>query len=153
MLQDLGSRDPRFVGLVREVRDELLKCANTSQADGFEAIIIQGAGTMCVESVVSSVVPASGRLLVCSNGAYGERIATMCAYHGIAHDVVRADRENRAVAPAAVEAALAARDDYTHVAVIHHETTAGTLNDIDAMLRSLCAGQRHTGGHGEGRPP
>lgn len=139
MMRDLGSRDPQFVAMVREVRDELLKVAGTSQDAGYEAIIIQGAGTMCVESVVSSVVPGDGRLLVCSNGAYGERIATMCEYHGIPHDILRAEGENLAVAPAAVEAALAKRGDYTHVAAVHHETTAGTLNDVAAIGRIVRA--------------
>lgn len=131
MLRDLGSRDPQFVGLVREVRSELLKLANTSQEEGYEAVIVQGAGTMTVESVISSVIPPEGRLLVCSNGAYGDRIATMCEYHGIPHDVLRS-HEARAVSPAAIGEQLE-KADYSHVAVIHHETTAGTLNDIEAI--------------------
>ena len=118
---------------------------------------------MTVESVIGSVIPASsdgGKLLVLSNGAYGERIGKMAAMLGIDHDVVKFGRlaapcpfsrvnvaaapcpqvflilllstatgETEAVDVEAVKATLA-KTKYTHVAVIHHETTAGVLNDI-----------------------
>jgi len=140
MLRDLGSRDPQFIELVRSVRSELLTLADTSQEAGYECVLVPGSGTTTVESVVSSVIPPGGRLLVVSNGAYGDRIATMCAYHGIAHDVLRS-HEARAVSPAAVAAHLAAKPAgyYGHVAMIHHETTAGTLNDVDAVGKLLHA--------------
>ena len=139
MLRDLGSRDPQFISLVREVREELLKLANTSQEDGSECVLVPGSGTTTVESVFSSAVPRQGgRVLVVSNGAYGDRIATMLGYYGIDHQVLRS-HESRAVDPDAVADTLAreggGRDGgkFTHVAVVHHETTAGTLNDIAAI--------------------
>ncbi|KAH8065987.1 serine-pyruvate transaminase [Aureococcus anophagefferens] len=47
----------------------------------------------------------------------------------------------RAVSPAAVAAHLAAKPAgyYGHAAMIHHETTAGTLNDVDAVGKLLHA--------------
>ena len=94
---------------------------------------------MTVESVVGSVIPApsaGGKLLVLSNGAYGERLAKMASMYGIDHDVVRFG-ETEAVDVSVVEATLA-KTQYTHVAVIHHETTAGTLNDIKGECECEC---------------
>ena len=84
-----------------------------------------------VESVLTSVVapPAEGgRLLVASNGAYGERIATTAKRAGIANKVLRFE-ENEAVNPQALSEELQLAE-YSHLAVIHHETTAGVLNPI-----------------------
>ena len=137
MQVDLGSRDNSMISVVREIRTELLAMGHVSQETGYECVLMQGSGTACVESVLTSVVPRDGRLLVLSNGAYGERIAKMATISGIAHRIVRfAERE--AVCPAAAERALG-EEAYTHVAVIHHETTAGALNPIEeigAVLRA-----------------
>lgn len=133
--RDLGSRDPAFVnGAIKFVREELLQMAHTSMAKGYECAIIQGSGTFAVESVVSSVVgsPESGdRLLVVSNGAYGKRMAKMCEIYGIAHDVISYE-ETDGPTPADIRKALSSKK-YSHVGVIHHETTAGTLNPIKAI--------------------
>ena len=90
---------------------------------------------MQVESVVTSVVPDSGRLLILSNGAYGKRLALIAERHGIDHCVVSAS-EREIITPSAVEAELlraaAANGEraYSHVVVVHHETTSGILNPM-----------------------
>lgn len=81
--------------------------------------------------MLSSVIPANGRLLLVINGAYGDRMAKMAEMCGIPYEVLRFP-EDRAVEPEAVAEALAA-SKFTHVAVVHHETTAGTLNDLAAI--------------------
>ena len=68
-LRDVGSRDSELLAVVREIRAELLRLANTSTEAGYEAILLQGSGTFAVEAVISSVVPPQGTLLVVSNGA------------------------------------------------------------------------------------
>ena len=132
MQVDLGSRDSKFIDVIQSVRDELLGMARTSQADGHECVLMQGSGTFCVESVISSVIPASGKLLVLSNGAYGERIGQMCKIHKIDHEVISYGERG---APNAADAAAAVLADpsITHVACIHHETTSGALNPAQAI--------------------
>ena len=39
-----------------------------------------------VESMMATVVPQAGRVLVVENGVYGERIAQICAQYRIAHE-------------------------------------------------------------------
>ena len=151
MLVDYGSRDPAFISLVQECRDGLLAMAGASQAAGYECVLMQGSGTFAIESVVGSVVPppeAGGRILVCSNGAYGDRMAEMCRYYGIDHELLRFG-ERETVCPDAVARALAGEGEggaapFTHVGCIHHETTAGTLNDIPAIGAAVAA-HTHSG--------
>eukprot|EP00936_MAST-01D_sp_MAST-1D-sp1_P000815 g815.t1 len=140
MLVDLGSRDQRMMGVIEDIRHGLLDMAHTSQAKGYECVIMQGSGTFAVESVLSSVVPApeqSGRLLIASNGVYGERMAAMCGYYGIAHHVLRFSEHERVCADTLAdvlrEEGTGGAGAFTHVAAVHHETTAGTLNDVSAL--------------------
>ena len=51
--ENIAKRDE----VIQEVRDNLLELGHVSQADGYECVLMQGSGTMCVESVLSSVVP------------------------------------------------------------------------------------------------
>src|SRR5579862_2777785 len=83
MLHDAGSRDAAFLATIREIRSRLLALAGVSQEAGYECVLMQGSGTFAIESVISSVIPADGRLLVLVNGAYGRRIVQMARIHGI----------------------------------------------------------------------
>jgi 2-aminoethylphosphonate-pyruvate transaminase len=134
MLHDVGSRDPAFIQLVRNIREQLLKLGGVSREAGYEAILIQGSGTFGVESVISSVLPREGKLLAIVNGAYGERIVVMAARHGIPTTVLRTD-EDRLPSLDATEAALKGDRQITHVAAAHCETTTGILNPVEATGR------------------
>lgn len=130
MLHDAGSRDPQFIALVRSIRERLLQLGSVRRETGYEAILIQGSGTFGVESVISSVLPREGKLLVIINGAYGERIATMAARHNITTTILRSD-ENRLPDLAAIDRVLGADTAITHVVAVHCETTAGILNPVE----------------------
>lgn len=142
MQRDLGSRSPEMVGAIVEIRNELLKMAHVSPNAGYECVLMQGSGTFAVESVVSSVVPAAGRLLILSNGSYGRRIVQMAECHAIEHTVI-AVSERDTIAPSAVEAELlraaaaAGERAYSHVAIIHHETTSGILNPMHEIGEAI----------------
>ncbi|HWA95887.1 MAG TPA: 2-aminoethylphosphonate--pyruvate transaminase [Terracidiphilus sp.] len=130
MLCDMGSRDPEFLRVVREIREQLLEIAGV--ADTFEAVLMQGSGTYVVESVISSAIPRNGKLLALVNGAYGRRIAQIAKIHGI-DTVVLELPENRKFTSADVKQKLAETPGVTHVAVVHCETTTGILNAIEEI--------------------
>jgi len=141
MLRDFGSRDSTMVSVIKDIRERLLHMAHVSQEIGYESVLQQGSGTFIVESVVGTVVPPpakGGRILVVSNGAYGLRMAKMCKIYGIDHELVHYDETQ---APTAEEVIAKLQDNkgqrYTHVGIIHHETTAGTLNPIEAIGRAI----------------
>ncbi len=128
MLRDIGSRDFEFVEIVRNIRYRLLELGGVKPGV-YEAILIQGSGTFAVESVISSVIPPDGKLLVIVNGAYGRRIEQMARVLKIAC-VALTFSEDSQPELSEVEAALAADPQITHVAVVHCETTTGLINPI-----------------------
>jgi 2-aminoethylphosphonate-pyruvate transaminase len=131
MLHDLGSRDSSFIKAVRDIRDELLALGHVSQAKGYETVIMQGSGTFGVESVISSVVPRSGKLLVLINGAYGERIAKMASIHKIPYEALVCDEDQTPDLQKTEE--LLTSGSFTHMVIVHCETTSGIFNPIDAF--------------------
>lgn len=132
MLLDLGSRDTVFLSTVRRIRAQLLDIAGVPEPGGFEAILMQGSGTFGVESVISSVIPPNGRLLVAINGAYGKRIAHIARVSKIAVTELCAP-ENTPIEAAEVEGALRAHPEVDAVAIVHCETTTGLVNPVHAI--------------------
>jgi 2-aminoethylphosphonate-pyruvate transaminase len=133
MLHDAGSRDRGFIEVVRNIRRRLLAIGGAaSPDDGYECVLMQGSGTFAIESVISSAIPRDGRLLVLVNGAYGRRIAQVARVHGIETHTIDTP-ENKKITADAVAQHLAANPAYTHVAIVHCETTTGILNPIDEV--------------------
>jgi len=102
-IPDAGSWHFEFNAIVRRVRESLLKLAELTAGDGFEAISMQG-GTFGVESVIASVIPPQGWLLILANGAYGVRIAKIAAHLRIDHRVLRSEEDTVPVAQQAASA-------------------------------------------------
>ena len=134
MQRDLGSRDTEFIDLVARIRSELLMTAGVSKESGYEAVLMQGSGTFAIESVLSSVIPPNGRLLVLANGAYGERMLQIAERLKIATTAQRWP-ENESPDPETVVKLLAGESRPTHIAIVHLETTTGILNPIDEIAR------------------
>ena len=132
MLHDAGSWHFEFNALVATLRSRLLSIAGVSQAQGWEAILLQGSGTYGVEAVFQTCVARSGKVAVLANGAYGNRIAQMLERASIEHVVLRTP-EDKPVDPAALEIALSADKAITHVAMVHCETTTGILNSLESV--------------------
>ena len=130
--------------MVREIRERLLAIGGAAPGGDYECVLMQGSGTFAIESVISSAIPRGGRLLVLVNGAYGRRIAQMARVHGIdsGDDGGGGEPQDRA---RAVAERLAAAPGYTHVAVVHCETTTGILNPDRGNRRG--GGARRSGVH------
>lgn len=132
MQRDIGSRDGEFIELVAGIRTELLGLASVSRENGYEAVLIQGSGTFGLESVISSVIPADGRIVILANGAYGERMAAIAERLKISTRLARWP-EDQSPDPATVRRLMAEEPMATHVAIVHCETTTGILNPLDEI--------------------
>ncbi|MCA7898229.1 2-aminoethylphosphonate aminotransferase [Burkholderia cepacia] len=127
---DLCHRESEFFDLQDEARARLVAAYELDPAE-WTAALMTGSGTAAVESMIAALVPRDGKLLVIENGVYGERITQIATQYGIAHEVLKHEWMQ---APDLAQ--IAARLDaggYSHVAVIHHETTTGRLNDLGAI--------------------
>lgn len=132
---DLCHRESEFFDLQEEARTRLLQVYQLSPSE-WQAVLITGSGTAAVESMITSLVPENGKVLVIENGTYGERITQIASRYRIAHETLKHDW----LLPPDLDriaASLDANTGITHVAVIHHETTSGRLNNLRA-LAAVC---------------
>jgi len=134
-LEDMCHREPEFTELQTAVRGKLLSVYGLDPA-GWVPVVMGGSGTLAVEAMLSSLVPPDGRLLVLENGVYGERMSEIARRHGIAatplHFEVGAELDIERV-----RRALMSQERFTHLAVVHHETTTGRLNAL-SPLGAIC---------------
>ena len=128
MLRDLGSRDFEFLAAVRDIRRRLLGLAGVSSAE-CEAIPVQGSGTFALESVIGSVIPPAGKILIAANGAYGRRLVQIASALKIANAAIEWE-EQQPADPIEIERALASDPSFTHAAVVHCETSTGIINPV-----------------------
>ncbi len=131
-LHDYGSRDSHFIAVNRRMRETLVDI--TGGRGSHVCVPLQGSGTFVVEAMLGSFVPRDGKVLILINGAYGKRLAKICQVMG--RDAVTQETpEDVPNDPEALERALAADPEITHVAAVHCETTSGILNPIEQIAR------------------
>ena len=131
---DLCHRESEYFDLQDEARARLLAVYGLDPAQ-WTVALMTGSGTAAVDSMVASLPPSGARVLVVENGVYGERMTQMCAQYRIGHEALHG-QWLQAPDLERIEQRLAG-GGFTHVAVVHHETTTGRLNDIGA-LSALC---------------
>ena len=135
--EDLCHREPEFTRIQEAVLSGLVAVYDCDP-HAWQSIALGGSGTVAMEAMVASLLPADGSLLVLENGVYGERLSNIAGIHGIENTAVRAEW-GAPIDLAAVEAALSS-GDFTHLAMVHHETTTGRLNPV-VPVADLC--RRH----------
>jgi len=130
LLRDWCTWDDDYnLGVVTPIREGLVKMASASRPEDYTCVLMQGSGTFSVESMIGSVVPDDGKLLVLANGAYGDRLAKITAYLKIDHVV----HDSGELAPPDLDLLnkrLAEDSAITHLVVVHNETTTGMMNPL-----------------------
>lgn len=133
MLVDHCTWDDDYKAITQDIRANLLELAHCDP-DTYTTVLMQGSGTFGVESVLTSVIGTDEKVLICANGAYGERQADICRHAGIAYTLYR-EPNDRIPDAGRVEAILDEDPSITHVSMVHSETTSGLLNDIETVAR------------------
>src|SRR4051812_11089460 len=134
---DLCHRESEFYDLQDGIRARLLDAFGVK--DAYTSVILTGSGTAMVEAMIASGVPENGKLLVMQNGVYGDRIARMAKAHGIACYVVECPITKRHDLEV-VDTKLRG-EKYSALAVVHHETTTGLLNDL-GPIAEMCRNRK-----------
>lgn len=132
---DLCHREVEFTALQSSIRSQLLQIYDLSPED-WAAILLTGSGTSAMEAMLTSLVPQSGKVLIIENGVYGERLSKIAEIYGIDHERISLPWGEK-IDPLAIEIRLDRDKSISHLAVVHHETTTGRLNDIET-LGELC---------------
>ncbi len=132
---DLCHREQEFIELQNRIRMDLLDVYALNHED-WASILFTGSGTSALEAMMTSFVPAHGKVLIIENGVYGERLSKIAKIHDLDH-VVMHHEWGEAINLEKLEGELQYHEELSHVAVVHHETTSGRLNNIDAITE-LC---------------
>ena len=132
---DLCHREQEFAALSATIQRNLLKVYSLPENE-WAAILITGSGTAAMEAMLTSCVPENGKVLIIENGVYGERLAKIAKVHDLSYTKLH-HQWQQAIDLQQLEAILKEDKALKQVAVVHHETTTGRLNDI-AALAEIC---------------
>ena len=94
---------------------------------------MQGSGTFGVESVISSLIPVdncTNKLLVISNGKYGDRILKISEKNKV-NSVCYKSEPNIELNYKDIEDIICNNNNIKYVAMVHHETSTGQINNIN----------------------
>jgi len=94
-----------------------------------EPFIVAGAGTLSMEMALLNTAGPGDRILVLSQGYFGERMAQICRAFGFEHDVL-ASEWGRAVTPRELDARLKDKS-YNVVACTHVDTSTGACAPVE----------------------
>lgn len=138
VVPDICPREAEFGRLLVCVSEQLTGLV--ADPDLYTTVLFGGSGTAAVESMLSSSVGTDAVVIV-NNGAYGKRMCDIAETYGITF-LEFTSSPTDAIDLAALEAfILASPHKVSHLAVVHHETTTGLLNDI-ATIGELCGKHR-----------
>jgi len=133
---DLCHRETEFADLQNTIRHDLLNVYPLPE-EKWAAILMTGSGTAAMEAMMTSLVPDHGKVLIIENGVYGERLSKIAEIHQINHMTLHHEW-GAAIDLKLLEDELRYHEGLSHVAVVHHETTTGRLNDM-AGIAKVCS--------------
>ena len=123
---------PEMAADLSEALENLKKTVFCASGEPF---IIAGAGTLAMEIALLNVAEKGDRVLILSQGYFGDRMGQICDSFGIANDVIRSPW-GKAVLPGELAAALS-RKVYDVVSVTHVDTSTGACAPIKAFADIL----------------
>ncbi|ALC89297.1 2-aminoethylphosphonate--pyruvate aminotransferase [Bacillus sp. FJAT-18017] len=133
MLFDRCTWDNDYKIITQKIRAKLLELAGAGKEE-YTTVLMPGSGTFAVEAVMNTAISDQDKVLILTNGAYGERIVKMAQYIGlafreysVAYNEVPDEEEIRMI--------LKEDPDITHVVMVHCETTTGILNPIEMISK------------------
>lgn len=123
-----GHTDPRFVSIYKSAIEKTKKMLNT---DG-EVFVVSGSGTLAMEMALVNTVAPGEKILIISQGFFGDRFIKLAEAFGIYVDVLQSEW-GKQVHPDAVEEKLA-EENYKAVTITHADTSTGVAADLDALV-------------------
>ncbi len=128
--QDICHREEEFSTLLKNIHQKLLDAFVDNE--DYLPIVISASGTAAVESAITSALPPNKKILIVKNGVYGERISEIArAYQLNTIELEFSWTEQPSILE--IETTLKNNPSIELVALVHHETTTGLLNPIEAI--------------------
>lgn len=134
IVPDICPREAEFGQLLENISTELTRLV--ADPRHYTTVLFGGSGTAAVESMISSI-PDHDKMVIINNGAYGKRMCEIAKTYGLNYSEF-ASPPCEAIDLNALEKFIkASSQPVSYLAVVHHETTTGLLNDIRA-IGELC---------------
>jgi 2-aminoethylphosphonate-pyruvate transaminase len=134
MLIDYAMDGQRIERDIAFCRDYLLQLANAYGLG--TAVPLAGSATGANEAVIQTFLRPGDKLLVYSNGVFGDRLAAICTAMGISHQLIRT-APTEPLSTMQLRTALLSDTQITHAMVVHCETSSGIINPIQEIA-DLC---------------
>jgi 2-aminoethylphosphonate-pyruvate transaminase len=134
MLHDYASGEQKMLEAIAFCRQYILGLSNG--AGTHTAVPIVGSGTSGNEAAIGTLVPENGKLLIHTNGVYGDRLVEIARKIRVPYTSFRTAPFTPPTAKQ-FEEMLAADPAITHVMIVHCETSTGILNPIEEIA-ALC---------------
>ncbi|MCL2456713.1 MAG: 2-aminoethylphosphonate--pyruvate transaminase [Defluviitaleaceae bacterium] len=129
LLRDWCTWDDDYnTDIVQNIRRRLTALA-TADTENYTTVLMQGSGSFTVEATLGTAVPADGKILIITNGAYGDRMVQMAEVLKL-NFVKYALTETEMPCPQKLTEMLESDPSITHVSLVHCETTTGMLNPL-----------------------
>ena len=129
MAQETRSHtDPRFTKIYKHAIEQTRDMFKT---DG-EVFVIAGSGTVSMEMALVNTVAAGEKILVISQGYFGDRFIKLGEAFGIGVETLQSEW-GKQVTPEQVKAKLDS-DNFKAVTITHADTSTGVAADLDALV-------------------
>jgi aspartate aminotransferase-like enzyme len=121
--------------MVRELSGALANLKKIVFCDKGEAFIIAGAGTLAMEMALLNTVAGGEKILVLSQGYFGNRMSEICRAFGLDHEVIES-KWGRAVLPEDLEKRVRG-GKFGVVVVTHVDTATGSCAPVRDYVEVL----------------
>lgn len=128
LVPDICHRRPVFEKLYSDIRNNLLKLFH-GEKDEYTTVVVSGSGTSSNETVLSSVMDNNKKVLLISNGEFGDRLKNIISCYGIGLNLLEykwAEYPNLTE----IENELKIDKDVSLISMVHHETSTGMINPV-----------------------
>lgn len=134
VVEDICPREIEFGQVMHDICDGLLKIGKDKNEE-YNVALFAASGTGAMEAAITSAVPQNGKVLIVTNGSYGLRMVEICKTYSIKYGTVCDFGDYPKIS--AIKSALDA-DHYTHLFMVHHETSTGMMNPLNEIT-TCCA--------------
>lgn len=128
--EDICHREKDFEVLLTSVENKILQLFEIKQKNQYRAVVITGSGTAANETILSSVV-GNKRILIVSNGEFGERLLEISKVHN--QNTYHVSFPWGESIDERVIENYVIKNRIEVVSMVHHETSSGMLNPLKTL--------------------
>ncbi|MFK7951621.1 MAG: 2-aminoethylphosphonate--pyruvate transaminase [Ekhidna sp.] len=130
IVSDICPRESEFGKVMHDICDGVLKVGNGLETHRISLFGASGTGAM--EACLVSALGTEDHALIITNGAYGIRMKSICDGYGLKNSSLYEFGDYPE--PAKIKEELS-NGKYTHLVMVHHETSTGMMDPIEEVAR------------------